>query len=59
MHIAWRRKEHYFCSQFVSELLGLTDEIRLKKKTSLYLPCQLAKELSELSCVKQIKLQPV
>ena len=59
MHIAWRRKEHYFCSQFVSELLGLTDEIRLKKKPSLYLPCQLARELSEASCVKQIKLQPV
>ena len=59
LHIAWRRKGRYFCSQFVSELLGLTDEIQLKKKSSLYLPCQLAKELSELSCVKHIKLQPV
>ncbi len=59
MHIAWKRKMRYFCSQFVSELLGLTDEIRLKKKPSLYLPSQLARELSELSCVKQIRLQPV
>ena len=59
MHIAWQRKKHYFCSQFVSELLGLTDEIKLKKNPSLYLPCQLASELSELSCVKQIKWQPV
>lgn len=59
MRIAWKRKKHYFCSQFVSELLGMTDEIRLKMKPSLYLPCQLARELSELSCVKQIKLQPV
>ena len=59
MHIAWKRKKYYFCSQFVSELLGLTEEIRLKKKPSLYLPCQLARELSELPCVKQIKWQPV
>lgn len=59
MHIAWKRKKYYFCSQFVSELLGLTEEIRLKKKPSLYLPCQLARELSELPCVKQIQWQPV
>ena len=59
LHIAWKRERHYFCSQFVSELLGMTDEIRLKKKPSLYLPCQLERELSELPCVKHIELQPV
>lgn len=58
-NVAWQRKKHYFCSQFVSELLNLTDEIHLKKKTSLYLPSQLERELSEQACVKQIKLQPV
>ena len=59
MNIKWRRNRYYFCSQFVSEVLNLTDEIRLKKNPSLYLPCQLAKELSVLSCVKEIKLQYV
>lgn len=59
LHIAWERKHAYFCSQFVSELLTLVDGLRLEKKPALYLPNQLAKELSEMSCVKQIRQQIV
>lgn len=59
LHIAWERKYSYFCSQFVSELLTLADGLQLEKTPALYLPNQLAKELSQMPCVKQIKLQVV
>jgi hypothetical protein len=43
-------KNHYFCSQFVAELLSITNEIKLKKRTSLYLPNQLVEELENQLC---------
>lgn len=58
-HIAWHREHHYFCSEFVSELLKMSDDIQLRKKSSLYLPQHLARELAELPCVKQIRLQAI
>lgn len=59
LHFAWRKERHYFCSQFVSELLVKAGGIPLKKQPSLYLPNQLEQELSGLPCVKCIKLQAV
>ncbi|MDO5423267.1 MAG: hypothetical protein Q4F41_06030 [Eubacteriales bacterium] len=59
LHIAWKRKRCYFCSQFVSELLELADGIQLRKQPSLYLPDQLAEELSGQACVKRIEFQVV
>lgn len=47
LHIPHKIKNNYFCSQFVAELLSLSDEIQLKKGTSLYLPNQFVKELEE------------
>lgn len=58
-HIAWHREHYYFCSEFVSELLGMADDIPLRKQSSLYLPQHLAVELSEMPCVKQIRLKAV
>ncbi len=38
-------KNHYFCSQFVAEMLVETGAVKLKKKSSLYVPEQLKAEL--------------
>lgn len=59
LRIAWHRKDHYFCSEFVSELLRMAEGIQLRKKSSLYLPQHLARELEGMPCVKQIRLQSV
>lgn len=42
-----RSKKSYFCSQFVAEMLSLCDRtIRLNKRSSLYMPNHLTKELA-------------
>ena len=38
LRIPFRRKNHYFCSQFVAEGLSRCQALRLKKETTLYLP---------------------
>ena len=38
LRIPFQRKNKYFCSQFVSELLTLSGAINSKKRPSLYLP---------------------
>jgi hypothetical protein len=41
MHIPFKFKNRYFCSQFVAEILEHAGAVRLKKKNTLYLPHQL------------------
>jgi inositol transport system substrate-binding protein len=41
MHIPYKFKSRYFCSQFVAEILEHAGAVRLKKKNTLYLPHQL------------------
>ena len=36
LRIPFRRKNHYFCSQFVAEVLKKSEATRLRKYTSLY-----------------------
>lgn len=38
LHIPYRRKHHYFCSQFVAAVLKHTQVARLKKDSALYHP---------------------
>lgn len=38
LRIPYRRKHHYFCSQFVSEILSESDAIQLPKDPSLMRP---------------------
>mgnify|MGYP002923021316 FL=1 len=40
-----RRKNHYFCSQFVAELLSASGAVPLRKAPSLYLPNHFPAEL--------------
>lgn len=41
-HIPFIQKQHYFCSQFVAEILGSAKAARLTKSSALYLPRDLA-----------------
>lgn len=38
LHIPYKFKNKYFCSQFVAEVLSQAEAVLLKKKESLYLP---------------------
>lgn len=54
LQIPHKFKRHYFCSQFVAEMLSVISTIQLKKDASLYLPHDLMKELSMVSSQRQI-----
>lgn len=43
MRIPFKRRHHYFCSQFVAEVLKHSHAAKLKKSTTLYLPGDLRK----------------
>lgn len=43
MRIPYKRRHHYFCSQFVAEVLLRSQAAKLKKSTTLYLPGDLRK----------------
>ncbi|WP_125142356.1 hypothetical protein [Clostridium transplantifaecale] len=45
LHVPFCWKNHYFCSQFVAELLGSSDETALPKPAGLYLPNHFQHEL--------------
>lgn len=55
MNIPYHRKNHYFCSQFVSEVLKKSEALKLPKDTSLMKPSDYM-ELPELRCCFQGKL---
>lgn len=45
LHIPFRRRRRYFCSQFVAELLESTGAVRLSRPACLTLPHHLLREL--------------
>jgi len=50
MRISYRSKKRFFCSQFVCEILQQAQAVRLKKRSTLYIPddfCEM-KELEEV-----------
>lgn len=49
MNIPWRRRHHYFCSQFVGEVLNKSNALCLPKDATLMRPVDYM-ELPELSC---------
>lgn len=52
LKIPYKREKHYFCSQFVAEVLHNCEAVKLKKKSTLYFPKDISK-LSELELVFQ------
>lgn len=59
LHIPCKRKNHYFCSQFVVEMLQLSNAVFIEKHTSLYLPNQLPFELRRQDCLREIVYNPI
>lgn len=47
-HIPATFKKQFFCSQFVAEVLRKSGTVKLKKKSSLYLPMHLLRELKAM-----------
>lgn len=47
LRIPFRWEKHYFCSQFVAEILSGSGGIELKSKPQLYLPNNLCLELAQ------------
>lgn len=47
LRIPFKWKGHYFCSQFVAEILANSGAIQLKKKPQLYLPNDFCGELEQ------------
>ena len=45
LRIPYQRKNRYFCSQFVAELLVQSKALKLRRNTNVYLPNQLLSEL--------------
>lgn len=43
LHIPFLQKRHYFCSQFVAEVLEKTNAVHLEKNSALCFPADLAK----------------
>ena len=48
LHLPFRRKGRYFCSQFVAELLSASGAVPLRKRPSLYLPNHFPAELDRV-----------
>lgn len=52
LHIPFVKRDHYFCSQFVAEVLKKSEALPLKKHCALYFPRDFVK-LSETSLIFQ------
>ena len=50
LHIRWKRRRHYFCSQFVSEVLEKSGSMQLPKHSTLMHPNDYTR-LEQLRCV--------
>lgn len=59
LKISFKRDKHYFCSQFVAELLKNADAISMKRASSLYLPNHFKKELIMNKQLLGISMNPV
>ena len=55
MHIRWQRRRHYFCSQFVSEVLEMSGAMELPKDSTLMHPNDYAL-LPQLKCLYKGRL---
>lgn len=59
IHISHRRNKHYFCSEFVTEMLENAKVVNFQKSAAHYLPNRLEAELKKLRNLEQIILNPI
>ena len=50
LHIPFKRKNHYFCSQFVAKVLKDSSVLKTKRPSSLFLPKHLGKLRNSRRC---------
>lgn len=55
LKIPFKRKNHYFCSQFVAEMLSNSGAVKLKKSPSLYLPNNIWSEIGQTEQLESVK----
>ena len=58
IHIKRQKKDHYFCSEFVAEMLQKANIVQFNKNVAHYLPNRLEKEMRVLNNIEQIILNP-
>lgn len=59
LRIPFHWKQHYFCSQFVAEILSEAGAIPLRKAPALYLPNDFQHELEESMQLSRMELNPI
>lgn len=59
LRIPFQRKKHYFCSQFVAELLIDAEAIALERHPALYLPNDFCKELESSRQLEKLEINPI
>jgi len=59
LRIPFHREKHYFCSQFVAEMLKQSGAVSLEKKPELYLPNHFLQELRGNSQVVRVQVNPI
>ena len=59
LHIPFHWEGHYFCSQFVAEMLKESGAVPLKKRPELYLPNHFLEELCESGQVVNVRVDPI
>lgn len=58
-HIPFHRRDHYFCSQFVAEVLKRAGALTFKVTSELYLPSHFFRDLPENNQVVRIRPNPI
>lgn len=53
-----QKKDHYFCSEFVAEMLQRAKVAKFQRNTAYYLPYRLEREIQTLKNLEQVVLNP-
>jgi len=59
IHIKRQKKDHYFCSEFVAEMLQRANITQFNKNAAHYLPNRLEQEVQKLKNLEQVILNPI
>ena len=59
IHITRRKHMHYYCSEFVAEMLERAQVHRFQKSTTHYLPNRLEKEIQNFRNLEQVIFNPI
>lgn len=59
IHISRRRRKHYFCSEFVVEMLEKSKVASFQKSAAHYLPNRLEQEIQKFRNLEQIVFNPI